>query len=135
VKRTAGVVVAWVAVAACKSRNCCSPPPLNKAVVWGQVSVDTGGAAARAAMTALATPLGIRCVQDSMYSWGNADSAGRYRLTVFGAEVGDSGCVFVGARFPAQGSSARDTVLGPFKLHFQVDPPFDSVHVNIVVGH
>lgn len=127
--------VAVIAVASCKGRVCCEPPPLTKAVVWGQVTVDTGGAARGAAMTALATPLGILCVRDSMFGWGNADSLGRYRLTVFGAEVADSGCVFVGAKFPAQGASARDTVLGPFKLHFQVDPPFDSVNVNIVVKH
>lgn len=130
------LLVMLISDIACSPRACgCSLPPPTQAVVWGQVTMDTGGPAPRAAMTALATPLGILCVQDSMYSWGSADSLGRYRLSVFGSGVADSGCVFVGARFPAQGTNTRDTVLGPFKLRFQAGPPFDSTNVNIVIHH
>lgn len=121
---------------ACAARMCgCSFPPPSQAVVWGQVTLDTGGPAPRATMTAFATPLGIRCVQDTTYNWGSADSLGRYRLSVFGSQIADSGCVFVGARFPPQGSVTHDTVLGPFKMRFRSELPFDSVNVNIVVKH
>ena len=131
-----GVLITLILDIACTARVCgCSPPPPTQAVIWGQVTMDTGGPAPRAAMTAQASPLGILCVQDSLYAWGSADSLGRYRLSVFGAGVADSGCIFVGARFPAQGSNARDTVLGPFKMRFQASPPFDSIHVNIVIHH
>ena len=136
VKVTVCVIAVLIIAAACSHKACgCSPPPPSQAVVWGQVTLDTGGPAPRAAMTAFATPLGILCVQDTMYNWGSADSLGRYRLSVFGAQIADSGCVFVGARFPPQGSVTHDTVLGPFKLRFRMELPFDSMNVNIVVKH
>jgi len=127
-----GVIVVLVAVAACSK---IATPPLKKAVVWGQVTIDTGGPASRAAMFAEATPTGVACVQGTLVSWGRADSLGRYRLTVFGAGVGDSGCVFVGALFPPQGTNGRDTVLGPYRLRFLDSIPFDSTHVDIVLPH
>ncbi len=107
---------------------------LIAAVVSGRVTIDTGGPASRAAMFAEATPTGVACVQGTLVSWGRADSLGRYRLTVFGAGVGDSGCVFVGALFPPT-QAGKDTVLGPFRLRFQPNPPFDSVNADIVVHH
>ena len=121
--------------AACTNSACGCSPILNQAVVWGQVTMDTGGPAPGAVMTAQASPLGILCVQDSLYNWGHADSLGRFRLSVFGAGIADSGCIFVGARFPPQGANARDTVVGPLKLRFLADPPFDSMNVNIVIRH
>jgi len=121
--------------AACSSKTPGPAPTMNQAVVYGQVTLDTGGPARRAAMFALATPLGISCVQDTLFAWGNADTLGRYRLTVFGALVGDSGCIFVGALFPPQGPNAKDTVLGPFRSRFKPSQPFDSVHVDIVIRH
>ena len=130
-----GVIAVLIAAAACSKMPCDCTPPLNQAVVWGRVTIDTGGPASRAAMFAEATPTGVACVQGTLVSWGRADSLGRYRLTVFGAGVGDSGCVFVGALFPPQGPNARDTVLGPFKLKFGPNPPFDSVNVELVIPH
>jgi hypothetical protein len=128
------VIVVLVAAVCCTPPVCgCSPPDSPSAVVYGNVT-DSGAPATHAAMSASATPTGVSCVQGTMYDWGSADSLGRYRLRVFGAGIVDSGCVFVGARFPAQGSNARDTVLGPFKLRFQLNLPFDSVHVNIVLS-
>src|SRR5882762_520939 len=133
-KIIARVIVVLVAADSCTSPVCgCSPPESPRAVVYGQVT-DSGGPASRAAMSGSAVPTGVSCVQGTMYDWGSADSLGRYRLTVFGAGIVDSGCVFVGARFPAQGSNPRDTVLGPFRLRFQLNPPFDSVNVNIVLS-
>jgi len=127
------VLVVLIAGAACSEIACGCTPRINEAVVWGQVTSDTGGPASRAAMFAEATPTGVACVQGTLVSWGRADSLGRYRLTVFGAGVGDSGCVFVGALFPPQGPNARDTVLGPFRLRFMDSIPFDSAHVDIVL--
>ncbi len=129
-----GVIAVLIAAAACSKMPCDCTPPLNQAVVSGRVTIDTGGPASRAAMFAEATPTGVACVQGTLVSWGRADSLGRYRLTVFGAGVGDSGCVFVGALFPPT-QAGKDTVLGPFRLRFQPNPPFDSVNANIVVHH
>ena len=81
----------------------------------------------------LGHPTGVSCVQDTMYAWGSADSLGQYRISVFGAGIVDSGCVFVGARFPATGSNARDTVRGPLRMRFLDSLPFDSMHVDIVL--
>ena len=129
------LIVAWIAATSCTNPLCaCSPPPLNEAVVWGQVTVDTGGHASGAAMFALATPTGVSCVQGTLTAWGNADSLGRFRLAVFGAGVSDSGCLFVGALFPPT-QAGKDSVLGPFRLRFQPNPPFDSVNVHIVLPH
>jgi hypothetical protein len=133
-KLIGSLIVVLTAAAACSEIACGCTPRINQAVVWGQVTMDTGGPASRAAMSAAAVPIGVSCVKGAMYAWGSADSLGRYRLTVFGGGVGDSGCVFVGARFPAQGSNARDTVVGPFKLRFVPNPPFDSMNVNIVLS-
>ncbi len=129
-----GVIAVLIAAAACSKMPCDCTPPLNQAVVSGRVTIDTGGPASRAAMFAEATPTGVACVQGTLVSWGRADSLGRYRLTVFGAGVGDSGCVFVGALFPPT-QAGKDTVLGPFRLRFQPNPPFDSVNADIVVHH
>ena len=128
------VIVLLIAGAACTPVVCGCAPPVQ-AIVWGQVTVDTGGAASFARINASAVRTGAFCVQGTMYGWGRADSLGRYRIFVFGAGITDSGCVFVGARFPPQGSNARDTVLGPYKVGFLPDPPFDSLHVDIVVRH
>ena len=128
------VIVVLIAGAACSEIACGCTPRLNQAVVWGQVTIDSGGAASRAAMFAEATPTGVSCVQNTLTAWGRADSLGRFRLMVFGASVGDSGCVFVGALFPPT-EAGKDTVLGPFRLRFQPNPPFDSVNVNIVLRH
>jgi len=129
-----GVIAVLIAAAACSKMPCDCTPPLNQAVVWGRVTIDTGGPASRAAMFAEATPTGVACVQGTLVSWGRADSLGRYRLTVFGAGVGDSGCVFVGALFPPT-QAGKDTVLGPFRLRFQPNSPFDSVNANFVLHH
>jgi hypothetical protein len=128
------LVSAALASVACSDIACGCTPRLNQAVVWGRVTLDTGGAASRAAMFAEATPTGVACVRGTLVSWGHADSLGQYRLTVFGAGVGDSGCVFVGALFPPT-QTGKDTVLGPFRLRFQPAPPFDSVNANIVLHH
>jgi hypothetical protein len=128
------IVVVTVAAACSRDTCACTTPNMNEAVVWGQVTVDTGGHASGAAMFALATPTGVSCVQNTLTAWGHADSLGRFRLAVFGAGVGDSGCVFVGALFPPT-LAGKDTVLGPFRLRFQPNPPFDSVNVNIVLPH
>jgi hypothetical protein len=128
------VVAVLIAAAGCSEMPCDCVPPLNQAVVWGQVTIDSGGPASRAAMFAAATPTGVSCVQNTLTAWGRADSLGRFRLAVFGAEVSDSGCVFVGALFPPT-QAGKDTVLGPFRLRFERDPPFDSVNVNIVLRH
>jgi len=128
------VIVVVIAGAACSEIACGCTPRLNQAVVWGQVTIDSGGPASRAAMFAEATPTGVLCVQNTLTAWGRADSLGRFRLAVFGAGVGDSGCVFVGALFPPT-EAGKDTVLGPFRLRFQPNPPFDSVNVNIVLRH
>lgn len=103
-----------------------------RAIVAGRVTMDTGGPAPRAAMFAQATPT-VACVQGTLSSWGSADSLGRYRLEVFGASIGDSGCVFVGALFPPT-QSGKDTILGPFRMKF-ADPPVDSTSVDIVIRH
>lgn len=134
-KLIVGLIAVITIAAACSAKLCGCTVPQNEAVVWGQVILDSGGPAPHAAMTALATPLGALCVRDTMYNWGSADSLGRYRLSVFGAQITDSGCVFVGARFPPQGSVTRDTVLGPFRMRFRTELPFDSLNVNIVVKH
>jgi len=128
------VIVVLIAGAACSEIACGCTPRLNQAVVWGQVTIDSGGPASRAAMFAEATPTGVSCVQNTLNAWGRADSLGRFRLAVFGAGVGDSGCVFVGALFPPT-EAGKDTVLGPFRLRFQPNPPFDSVNVHIVLRH
>jgi hypothetical protein len=129
------LIAVLITLGACTGSSCaCTPPVMNEAVVWGQVTIDTGGHASGAAMFALATPTGVSCVQNTLTAWGHADSLGRFRLAVFGAGVGDSGCVFVGALFPPT-LAGKDTVLGPFRLRFQPDPPFDSVNVNIVLHH
>jgi len=133
-KLLCSVFAVLIAAAACSDMACgCSPPPLNQALVWGHVTIDSGGPASRAAMFAEVTPT-VSCVQNTLTAWGRADSLGRFRLTVFGAAVGDSGCVFVGALFPPT-QAGKDTVLGPFRLRFLPDPPFDSVNVNIVLRH
>ncbi len=129
-----GVIAVLIGAAACSKMPCDCTPPLNQAVVWGQVTIDTGGPASRAAMFAEATPTGVACVQGTLTAWGRADSLGRFQLAVFGAGVGDSGCVFVGALFPPT-QAGKDTVLGPFKLKFGPNPPFDSVSVNLVIPH
>ncbi len=133
-KLVCSVFAVLIAVAACSEIACGCTPALNQAVVWGQVTIDSGGPASRAAMFADATPTGASCVQNTLTAWGRADSLGRFRLVVFGAGVGDSGCVFVGALFPPT-QAGKDTVLGPFRLKFQPNPPFDSVNVNIVLRH
>ena len=128
------LIVAPLAVASCTAVACgCTPLPTKQAVVWGRVTTNSGGAASRAAMSALATPTGVSCVRDTMYAWGSADSLGRYRISVFGAGIVDSGCVFVRARFPLTGSNARDTVRGPLRMRFLDSLPFDSMHVDIVL--
>jgi hypothetical protein len=127
-------IAVLIACAACSEIACGCTPRLNQSVVWGQVTIDSGGPASRAAMFAAATPTGVSCVQNTLTAWGRADSLGRFRLAVFGAGVGDSGCVFVGALFPPT-EAGKDTVLGPFRLRFQPNPPFDSVNVNIVLRH
>src|SRR5258708_5103398 len=133
-KIISGVIAVLIAAAACSKMPCDCTPPLNQAVVWGQATIDTGGLAWRPARFAEATLTGVACVQGTLASWGGADSLGRYRLTVFGAGVGDSGCVFVGALFPPT-QAGKDTVLGPFRLRFQPNLPFDSVNANIVLHH
>ena len=65
---------------------------------------------------------------------GNGFYSGKLVAAVFGAGVGDSGCVFVGALFPPT-QAGKDTVLGPFRLRFQPNPPFDSMNLNIVLHH
>ena len=123
--------LAGLAFLACTNVSCaCSPNPPPQAVVYGSIT-DSGAPASRAAMYALATPTGVSCVVDTLVGWGRADSLGRYRLSVFGAGIVDSGCVFVGARFPAAAPNARDTIVGPFRLKFTLSPPFDSVLVNV----
>jgi len=127
------VLLVAIASVACTQPSCgCSPPELNQAVVRGRVTVDTGGPAPLAAMFAQATPT-VACVQGTLSSWGHADSLGRFRLEVFGAAIGDSGCVFVGALFPPT-QSGKDTVLGPFRMKFAY-PPVDSTSVDIVIRH
>lgn len=131
-----GLFVVVLVGAACSATTCsdCGLPPVHEAIVKGQVTMDTGGPAPLAAMFAQATPT-VACVQGTLSSWGRADSAGRYRLEVFGASVGsgDSGCVFVGALFPPT-QAGKDTVVGPFRMKF-ANPPLDSVTVDIVIHH
>jgi len=129
------VIVLLLAGTACTEIPCngCTQV-MNEAVLWGQVTLDTSGPASHALISASATPIVASCVRGTLYTWGTTDSLGQYRIAVFGAQVGDSGCVFVGARFPALGPG-RDTVLGPFRMRFQADPPFDSINVNLVIPH
>ncbi len=128
------LIVLLLAGTACTEIACGCTPGLNQAIVWGQVTIDSGGPASRAAMFAEATPTGASCVQNTLTAWGRADSLGRFRLAVFGPGVSDSGCVFVGALFPPT-QAGRDTVLGPFKMKFGANPPFDSMNVDLVIPH
>ncbi len=128
------LIAVLIAVAACSPVVCgCTGPRLFQAVVWGQVTTNGGAPASRAAMSAAAVPTGVSCVRGAMYAWGSADSLGRYRISVFGTGVVDSGCVFVEARFPAQGTNPPDTILGPVRLKFGDTPPLDSLKVDIVL--
>jgi len=127
------VIVVLTAAAACEKIACVACAPGTQAVVWGQVTMDTGGPASHALMSAAATPIAASCVRGPLYTWGTTDSLGQYRISVFGAGIVDSGCVFVGARFPALGPNARDTVLGPFRMRFLPNPPFDSLNVHLVL--
>jgi hypothetical protein len=126
------LLVLLVAATACSEIACGCSPSMNQTVLWGQVTID-GGPASHALMSASATPIAASCVRGTMYTWGTTDSLGQYRIAVFGGGIADSGCVFVGARFPALGPNARDTVLGPFRMRFLPSPPLDSAHVNIVL--
>jgi hypothetical protein len=126
-----GLLVA-IAMLACTNTSCGCSPRLVRAVVSGRVTLDTGGPAPLAAMFAQATPT-VTCFQGTLSSWGHADSLGRYWLEVFGPDIADSGCVFVGALFPPT-QSGKDTVLGPFRMRF-ADPPLDSATVDIVIRH
>ena len=126
-----GIAIASVA---CSQTVCgCDQPDLIRAVVAGQVTVDTGGPAPLAAMFAQVVPTGAGCFQGSLSTWGHADSSGRYRLEVFGTLNGDSGCVFVGALFPPT-QAGKDTVVGPFRMKF-AHPPVDSTTADIVIRH
>jgi len=132
-KLICSVIVVLSAAAACQKIACVVCAPGTQAVVWGQVTMDTGGPASHALMSAAAMPIAATCVRGPLYTWGTTDSLGQYRIAVFGAGVGDSGCVFVGARFPALGPNARDTVFGPFRMRFLPNPPFDSLNVHLVL--
>jgi len=132
-KLICSLIVVLTAAAACERITCVGCAPGTQAVVWGQVTMDTGGAASHALMSAAAMPIAATCVRGTLYTWGTTDSLGQYRISVFGAGVGDSGCVFVGARFPALGPNARDTVLGPFRMRFLPNAPFDSLNVHLVL--
>jgi len=127
------VIVLLVVGTACTEIACGCTPRLNQAIVWGQVTIDSGGPASRAAMFAEVTPT-VSCVQNTLTAWGRADSLGRFRLAVFGPGVSDSGCVFLGALFPTT-QAGKDTVLGPFKMRFAPDAPFDSLNVDLVIPH
>lgn len=132
-KLLVGALFVAIASVACTQPSCgCTQPELSRAVVWGRVTVDTGGAARFATMFAQATPTAA-CFQGTLSNWGSADSLGGYRLEVFGSTIGDSGCVFVGALFPPT-LSGKDTVLGPFRMKF-ANPPVDSTSVDIVIRH
>src|SRR5258706_12561627 len=130
-KLICSLIVVLSAAAACQKIACVAWAPGTQAVVWGQVTVNTGGPASHALMSAAAMPIAATCVRGPLYTWGTTDSLGQYRISVFGAGVGDSGCVFVGARFPALGPNARDTVFGPFRMSFLPTPPLarPSVHL------
>jgi len=132
-KLIVSVIVLLTAAAACQKIACVACAPGTQAVLWGQVTMDTGGPASHALMSAAAMPIAATCVRGPLYTWGTTDSLGQYRISVFGAGVGDSGCVFVGARFPALGPNARDTVFGPFRMRFLPNPPFDSLNVHLVL--
>jgi len=132
-KLICSLIVVLSAAAACQKIACVACAPGTQAVVWGQVTMNTGGPASHALMSAAAMPIAATCVRGPLYTWGTTDSLGQYRISVFGAGVGDSGCVFVGARFPALGPNARDTVFGPFRMRFLPNPPFDSTNVDIVL--
>ncbi|MFN2570725.1 MAG: hypothetical protein ABR537_03790 [Gemmatimonadales bacterium] len=64
---------------------------------------------------------------------GTTDADGRYRLSVFTGLVMDSACVFLAARFPAGGATARYSQLGPFKLSFRFEHPVDSLRVDFAL--
>ena len=132
-KLIVSVIVVLTAAAACEKIACVACAPGTQAVLWGQVTMDTGGPASHALMSAAATPIAASCVRGPLYTWGTTDSLGQYRISVFGAGIVDSGCVFVGARFPALGPNARDTVFGPFRMRFLPNPPFDSLNVHLVL--
>ncbi len=103
------LIVLLLAGTACTDIACGCTPGLNQAIVWGQVTIDSGGPASRAAMFAEATPTGASCVQNTLTAWGRA-------------------------LFPPT-QAGRDTVLGPFKMKFGANPPFDSMNVDLVIPH
>ena len=69
------------------------------------------------------------CTQGYEAPIGTADSAGRYRVIVRNFTE-DSSCVFVSARFPALSTPASYAMLGPFKVSFRYQQPFDSLLVD-----
>jgi hypothetical protein len=122
-------LVVLLAATSCTDVCGCPPTPAI-ATVRGQVT-DSGAPLAGAGIFAAISDSSTPCVVGPEEFLGHSDSEGRYSVTILRAGASESACVFVRARFPAQAPTARDTTLGPFRLSFRYEPPFDSILVNL----
>jgi hypothetical protein len=126
--------IALVAISSCSDEVCAclafDPPSV---VVWGRVTMDSGAAAAGAAIRASVTEASEPCVQGRMEFVGLANSQGRFRLFLR-REVppADSACVFLRAAYPGEAPATRVATLGPFIVTF-AKPPVDSVQVDFAL--
>lgn len=127
------LIVVLVAAESCTSVCACPPIPAS-ATVWGRVTTDSGAPLSGAAIIMAVRPDTTPCTPGSEDVLGTTGNDGRYRLTSLSAAAMESACVFVAARFPAHTPTARYSQLGPFKLSFRFEHPFDSLHVDFALA-
>jgi hypothetical protein len=125
-------LVALAAAGSCTAVCGCPPTPAI-ATVRGRVTTDSGAPLVGAAIIMAVRPDTTPCTPGDEEVLGLTGSDGSYRVTKLTAAALDSACVFVAARFPAQASTARYAQLGPFKLSFRFEHPFDSLHVDFAL--
>lgn len=130
-QRAAGLVL--LAMASCHTPVCGCSPPLSSATVAGRIS-DTSGAVVRGArVLAYLDVMPSRCVAPAADNGlAVADSFGLYQVVLVAPVAVESACVFLTVHPPSP--ELRDTTIGPRRLTFRFEPPFDSITVDAVLS-
>ncbi len=130
IARQAAVLAGIVSLAACGPSCDCLVPA--SAAVTGHVKTAAGSDVAGATVFGYAAPPSDTCSVGAESGLTTSDATGQYSLGLVYGMTLDSACVFVKVR-PPQGSSLRDTVVGPIRLAFRYSAPTDRVVVNVML--
>jgi hypothetical protein len=123
-----------LALTGCDNSTSGGSPIVSSATIAGRVTDTTGAAVIGARIVSYVDTVPSRCTRPTATNGiADADSLGLYQVIVVAAAVVDSACAFLHVYGP-QGTTLRDTLVGPRRVALRDQAPFDSITVNVVLS-